>query len=108
MAVTLTESAAMRVADFLSRRGGEGLRFGVKTSGCSGLAYVVDFAEDVTENDRVFESHGVKVIIDKESLGYVDGTEIDFKKEGLNENFTFNNPNVTGACGCGESFSTSS
>ncbi|MCK9529924.1 MAG: iron-sulfur cluster assembly protein IscA [Gammaproteobacteria bacterium] len=105
MAVTLTERAAERVQKFLANRGkGAGLRLGVKTSGCSGMAYVLEFADEVHEEDQVFESHGVKVIIDTKSMLYLDGTEVDFAKEGLNEGFKFNNPNVKAACGCGESF----
>jgi iron-sulfur cluster assembly protein len=105
MAITLTERAAERVQKFLANRGkGAGLRLGVKTSGCSGMAYVLEFADDVHEEDQVFESHGVKVIIDAKSMLYLDGTEVDFAKEGLNEGFKFNNPNVKAACGCGESF----
>jgi iron-sulfur cluster assembly protein len=106
MGVTLTERAAERVQKFLTNRGkGVGLRLGVKTSGCSGMAYVLEFADEVREEDQVFESNGVKVIIDAKSLFYLDGTEVDFTKEGLNEGFKFNNPNVKAACGCGESFS---
>ena len=105
MAVTLTASAAERVQKFLANRGkGEGLRLGVRTSGCSGMAYVLEFADEIDAEDQVFESHGVKVIIDPKSLVYLDGTEVDFAKEGLNEGFKFNNPNVKDACGCGESF----
>lgn len=105
MAVTLTEAAAIRVSNFLKNRGkGIGLRLGVKTSGCSGMAYVLEFADELNEGDQVFESHGVKVIVDPKSLIYLDGTEVDFAKEGLNEGFKFNNPNVKDACGCGESF----
>ena len=106
MAVNLTEAAANRVRNYLNSRGrGEGLRFSVKTTGCSGYAYVVDYADNIDQNDHVFESHGVKVIVDEKSLGLVDGTEIDFKKDGLNESFMFNNPRVKDTCGCGESFS---
>ncbi len=105
MAITLTEAAAERVKSFLASRGkGEGLRLGVKTSGCSGMAYVLEFADHIEDTDAVFEDHGVKVIVDKKSLVYLDGTELDYGKEGLNEGFKFNNPNVTGECGCGESF----
>lgn len=105
MAVTLTTTAAQRVEKFLANRGkGVGLRLGVRTSGCSGMAYVLEFADEVAPEDQVFESHGVKVIIDPKSLVYLDGTEVDFAKEGLNEGFKFNNPNVKDACGCGESF----
>jgi len=88
-----------------SRGKGEGLRLGVRSSGCSGFAYVLDFADSVGAEDRVFESDGVKVIVDAESLKYVDGTKLDYAKEGLNEGFTFHNPNVKDECGCGESFS---
>ncbi|WP_078119283.1 iron-sulfur cluster assembly protein IscA [Thiosocius teredinicola] len=105
MSITLTEAAADRVQSFLTNRGhGLGVRLGVKTSGCSGLAYVLEFVDDLDEDDQVFEDRGVKVIIDKKSLLYLDGTELDYGKEGLNEGFKFNNPNVTDQCGCGESF----
>lgn len=105
MGVTLTESAAEHVKGFLANRGkGEGLRLGVKTSGCSGMAYVLEFADAIANEDQVFESNGVKVIIDPKSLLYLDGTELDYTKEGLNEGFQFNNPNVKDSCGCGESF----
>lgn len=105
MAVTLTDAAAERVKKFLSTRGkGVGLRLGVRTTGCSGLAYVLEFADQVQEGDTVFEDHGVKVLIDGKSLVYLDGTELDFTREGLNEGFKFNNPNVKDSCGCGESF----
>lgn len=105
MTITLTEAAAERIKGFLGNRGkGEGLRLGVRTSGCSGMAYVIEFADKVEPEDSVFESHGVKVIIDPKSLTYLDGTEVDFAREGLNEGFKFNNPNVKNACGCGESF----
>lgn len=105
MAITLSEAAANRVSSFLESRGkGEGVRLGVKTSGCSGLAYVLEFVDEVEEDDVVFEDRGVKVIIDQKSLVYLDGTELDYGKEGLNEGFIFNNPNVKNECGCGESF----
>lgn len=105
MAITLSEKAAEHVSKFLQNRGkGEGLRLGVKTSGCSGMAYVLEFADEIKDEDQVFESHGVKVIVDPKSMVYLDGTEVDFAKEGLNEGFKFNNPNVKDACGCGESF----
>lgn len=105
MSITVTESAAEHVKKFLANRGkGAGLRLGVKTTGCSGMAYVLEFADVVEETDQVFESNGVKVIIDPKSLVYLDGTELDFAKEGLNEGFKFNNPNVKDTCGCGESF----
>ena len=105
MAITLTEAAAKRVQTFLDKRGkGIGLRLGVKTSGCSGMAYVIEFVDDLDDGDQVFEDHGVKVIIDPKSLIYLDGTEVDFAREGLNEGFKFNNPNAANECGCGESF----
>lgn len=105
MAITMSDSAAKRVQTFLENRGkGVGLRLGVRTSGCSGMAYVLEFVDEITEEDTVFEDKGVKVIIDPKSLVYLDGTELDFVKEGLNEGFKFNNPNVSSECGCGESF----
>ena len=105
MAVTLTESAATPVARFIEKRGkGVGLRLGVKTTGCSGMAYKLEFADDANPDDMQFESHGVRVFIDPKSLPYIDGTELDFVREGLNEGFRFNNPNVKSECGCGESF----
>jgi len=105
MAITLTEAAAERVRAFLANRGkGVGLRLGVKTSGCSGMAYVIEFADEADAEDTVFEDKGVRVLIDPKSLIYLDGTELDFAKEGLNEGFKFNNPNVKDSCGCGESF----
>ena len=105
MAVTMTEAAAERVRKFLQGRGkGLGLRLGVKTSGCSGMAYVLESVDDLQPEDTVFEEQGVKIVVDSKSLAYLDGTELDFAKEGLNEGFKFNNPNVKGACGCGESF----
>jgi len=105
MSVSLTPSAAERVRSFLAKRGsGVGLRLGVKKTGCSGFAYVVNYAEEVAAGDVVFEDQGVKVIVDSDSLRYVDGTEIDFVRQGLNEAFRFRNPNVRGECGCGESF----
>lgn len=106
MSVTLSEPAAKHVADFIVKRGkGIGIRLGVKTSGCSGLAYKLEFADAAQPEDLVYESHGVKVLIDPKSLPYIDGTELDYTKDGLNEGFKFNNPNVKGECGCGESFS---
>ena len=105
MAITLTDAAASRVKQFLDNRGkGMGLRLGVKTTGCSGMAYVIEYADALEEGDVVFEDHGVKVIVNPRSLVYLDGTELDYAKEGLNEGFKFNNPNVKDTCGCGESF----
>ena len=105
MAISMTEAAAKHVQRSLEGRGkGEGIRLGVRTTGCSGLAYVLEFVDELAAEDLVFESHGVKVIIDPKSLVYIDGTELDFTREGLNEGLKFNNPNVRGECGCGESF----
>ena len=105
MSVSLTERAAEHVQRFLSgAQAGNGLRLGVKPTGCSGYAYVVQPAREVGEHDRVFESHGVQVIVDDESLKFLAGTVVDFTREGLNEGFKFNNPNVSATCGCGESF----
>ena len=105
MAVTLTANAAQHVRRSLDKRGkGEGLRLGVRTSGCSGMAYVLEYADTVAPGDQVFESHGVKVLIDPKSLSYLDGTELDFVREGLQQGFKFNNPNERDRCGCGESF----
>jgi iron-sulfur cluster assembly protein len=105
MSITLTETAADRVRTFLENRGkGVGLRLGVRTTGCSGMAYVLEFVDEVNEEDQIFEEHGVKVIIDPKSLVYLDGTQLDYVKQGLNEGFEFNNPNVKSECGCGESF----
>jgi iron-sulfur cluster assembly protein len=105
MAITLTAAAAERVTQFLDNRGkGVGLRLGVRTMGCSGMAYVIEYADEIEDDDIVFEDHGVKVIVNPKSLAYLDGTELDFAREGLNEGFQFNNPNVKDSCGCGESF----
>ena len=105
MAVTLTEAAARHVSKYLAKRGkGVGVRLGVKTTGCSGLAYKLEYVDEVAPEDVVFENHGVKLMVDPKSLAYIDGTELDFAKEGLNEGFKFNNPNVKDQCGCGESF----
>jgi iron-sulfur cluster assembly protein len=105
MAISLTESAASRVRNYLQARGGGvGLRVGVTKNGCSGYSYVINYAEDITDADVVFEDKGVKVIVDSDALLLIDGTEVDFVKSGLNEAFSFRNPNVTGECGCGESF----
>lgn len=106
MAVTLTTRAAERVRNYLDKRGGGlGLRVGVKKTGCSGWAYVIDYADEKNTEDNVFDAHGVKLFVDQESLELIDGTEVDFVKEGINEAFKFRNPNVSGECGCGESFS---
>lgn len=105
MAITLTEAAAQRVEKFLANRGkGIGLRLGVKTTGCSGMAYTLEFVDEALPEDVKFESHSITVVVDPKSLVYIDGTELDFTKEGLNEGFKFNNPNVKDECGCGESF----
>jgi iron-sulfur cluster assembly protein len=104
--ITLTESAVKHVRNFLARRGkGVGLRLGVRTSGCSGMAYKLEFADEVGSDDVKFESGGVTVLVDPQSLPYIDGMELDYTREGLNEGFKFNNPNVKNECGCGESFS---
>jgi iron-sulfur cluster assembly protein len=105
MSITLTQAAADHVSGFLQNRGkGFGIRLGVRTSGCSGMAYVLEFADNMESDDLVFEDRGVKVVVSPKSLVYLDGTELDYTKEGLNEGFKFNNPNVKDSCGCGESF----
>lgn len=105
MGITLTERAAERIRKNLDQRGkGVGIRLGVRTTGCSGLAYVLEFVDQTDSLDQVFEDHGVKVIVDPKSLVFLDGTQVDFAREGLNEGFKFNNPNVKNSCGCGESF----
>ena len=105
MAITLTDRAAQHVQNYLAKRGkGVGVRFGVRTTGCSGMAYKLEFVDAAGEGDQAFESHGVKVFVDPKSLVYIDGTELDFVREGLNEGFKFNNPNEKDKCGCGESF----
>ena len=105
MAISLTENAARRVKSYLERRGsGIGLRIGVKRTGCSGWAYQLDYADEIDSDDVVFDDAGVKVIVDAKALALIDGTEVDFVKEGLNEAFKFRNPNIKGECGCGESF----
>jgi len=104
--ITLTDSAADRVRTFLASRGaGIGLRLGIKKTGCSGFAYVVNYADEVGEDDVVFDTDDVKVVVDRQSLELIDGTEVDYVREGLNEAFRFRNPKATGECGCGESFS---
>ena len=103
--ITITESAAQHVAAQLQGRGkGLGIRLGVTTSGCSGMAYVLEFVDEQSDDDQIFEKDGVRVFIDPKSLVYLEGTELDFVKEGLNEGLQFRNPNVTAECGCGESF----
>lgn len=108
MAISLTESAAKQIQKQLAKRGkGIGLKLAVKKSGCSGYAYVLDYAETLEAEDAVFEDFGVKVLVPKDDLQLIDGLQLDYRKEGLNEAFQFNNPNVKGTCGCGESFSVS-
>lgn len=103
--ITLTENAAKHIQNFLSKRGkGEGIRLGVKTSGCSGMAYTLEFVDEIQSEDQVFEGYGVKIFVDPKSLVYLDGTQLDYTKEGLQEGFKFDNPNVKDSCGCGESF----
>ena len=104
MAITLSESAADRIRHFLSKEGGVGMRVGVKKTGCSGFAYQVELADAVRSGDAVFEDRGIKVVVDSRSLPYLDGTQIDFGRDGLNEGFRYDNPNVRSLCGCGESF----
>ena len=105
MSISLTTNAADRVRNFLHRRGhGVGLRLGVKKTGCSGFAYVINYADQPEAQDLVFEDQGVKVFVDPDSLKLIDGTTVDFVRQGLNEAFRFKNPNVKGECGCGESF----
>jgi iron-sulfur cluster assembly protein len=104
--ITLTDRAADRVRNYLAQRGaGIGLRLGIKKTGCSGFAYVVNYADEIGDDDVVFESDDVKVVVDRQSLNVIDGTEVDYVREGLNEAFRFRNPKATGECGCGESFS---
>ena len=105
MAISLTDSAANRVRNYLEKRGsGVGLRLGVTETGCSGYSYVINYADEVSDDDVVFEDKGIKVVIDPSALALIDGTEIDFVKNGLNQAFSFRNPNISGECGCGESF----
>ncbi len=106
MAITMSKPAAEHVASQLESRGkGLGIRVGVTTTGCSGMAYVLEFVDELEDSDKVFEDHGIKIVVDPKSLVYIDGTEMDFVKSGVNEGFEFRNPNVKGECGCGESFS---
>jgi len=105
MSVTLTERAARHITRFIDKRGkGFGIRLGIGTSGCSGMAYKLEFVDQALDDDLVIDSHGVKIVIDRKSLVYLDGTELDYVREGLNEGFKFNNPNAKNHCGCGESF----
>ncbi|MDY0272848.1 MAG: iron-sulfur cluster assembly protein IscA [Advenella sp.] len=106
MAITLTQKAANHIQDYLDRRGkGLGLRLGVRTTGCSGMAYKLEYVDTPDDSDVLFESFGVKIFVDPKSLAYIDGTELDYAREGLNEGFKFSNPNEKASCGCGESFS---
>jgi iron-sulfur cluster assembly protein len=108
MTISLTENAAAQIKKQLEKRGtGIGLKLGVKKSGCSGYAYTLDYADNLNDDDSVFETFGVKVIVPTSDLEFVDGIELDYRREGINEAFQFNNPNVKGTCGCGESFSVS-
>ncbi|SFV60840.1 Iron binding protein IscA for iron-sulfur cluster assembly [hydrothermal vent metagenome] len=105
MAISITDTASQRICSFLKNRGsGIGIRLSVQTTGCSGLGYNMEFVDSINDDDEVFEDNGVKIIIDAKSLIYLEGTEVDFVKEGLNEGFKFNNPNAKAECGCGESF----
>ncbi|MFC4821165.1 HesB/IscA family protein [Dokdonella ginsengisoli] len=105
MAIQLTSAARQRMQDFLAREpSAVGVRFGIKRTGCSGFGYTVDIANVVAENDQVFEQDGLQILVDRKALPFVDGTEIDFQRQGLNASFVFRNPNATGECGCGESF----
>lgn len=105
MAIQLTSAARQRMHDFLARDpSAVGVRFGIKRTGCSGFGYTVDLANAIAENDQVFEQDGLQILVDRKALPFVDGTEIDFQRQGLNASFVFRNPNATGECGCGESF----
>jgi len=105
MAISMTEAAAKHVSKYLAKRGkGVGVRLGVKTTGCSGLAYKLEYVDEIAPEDVVFEEHGVRVLVDPKSLAYIEGTQLDFVREGLNEGFRFNNPKERDRCGCGESF----
>jgi iron-sulfur cluster assembly protein len=105
MAISLTESAAKRVNKYLGARGDSvGLRLGITKTGCSGYSYVINYADEIGQDDVIFEDRGVKIVVDPDALQLIDGTEVDFVKNGLNEAFSFKNPNIAGECGCGESF----
>lgn len=105
MSLTMTPAAAGQVMKYLNKRGkGIGIRLGVKTTGCSGMAYKLEYADEPAKDDVIYESQGLKILVDPKSVPYLEGTELDFVKEGLNEGFKFNNPNERGKCGCGESF----
>lgn len=105
MGITLSDTAADRMRSFLAKREkGVGVRLGVKTTGCSGMAYVMEFADEIDVGDTVFEDKGVKILVNAKSLVYLEGTELDYVREGLNEGFKFSNPNEKSRCGCGESF----
>jgi len=105
MSIQLTSAARQRMQDFLAREpAAVGVRFGIKRTGCSGFGYTVDLTQAIAENDEVFEQDGLQLVVDRKALPFVDGTEIDFERNGLNATFVFRNPNATGACGCGESF----
>jgi iron-sulfur cluster assembly protein len=105
MAISLTESAAERVNKYLGARGdGVGLRLGITKTGCSGYSYVINYADEIGKDDVIFEDRGVKIVVAPDALLLIDGTEVDFVKNGLNEAFRFKNPNIAGECGCGESF----
>ena len=105
MAISLTDSAAERVRSYLDKRGsGVGLRLGVTQTGCSGYSYVINYADEIDDSDVVFEDKGITVVVEPAALPLIDGTQVDFVKNGLNEAFSFRNPNISGECGCGESF----
>lgn len=106
MAITLSKVASERISEYMYNRGhGYGVRVGVRTTGCSGLAYIVEFVDNIEENDTVFVSNNISIVVDAKGLTYLDGTELDYGRDGLNEGFKFNNPNAKDECGCGESFS---
>jgi iron-sulfur cluster assembly protein len=105
MAIELTPAASARMRDFLGRHpDASGVRFGIKRTGCSGFGYTVDLAGEVTDTDKIFDFDGIRLVVDAKALPFVDGTRIDYAREGLNASFVFHNPNATGECGCGESF----